>query len=420
MNSRLVAVVVLAMAPCPARSQQAEQPPTPPANYVVHEWGTFTSMVGTDGLVLEGLHREEETLPEFVHDLLAVREFGVIKSKLPASRVTQKMETPVIYFHTDEPLHVQVSVWFKQGLMTQFYPLPDEVRPRLRQLQQQRVDMSKVQGSQLVWNVDLVPRAQPMPECIPPVSPGESWGLARQVSAAYVRTRPAAGAARVEAEHYLFYRGLGRWQPDIAIEVDTGGDVTLHNAMIGRIPFVAVLEMGPSGGRFLLGQSVAPGADREFELATVSFDPDRVRVSRRLGAAVMKALVDEGLHLDEARAMVATWSRSWFLSDGSRAIYLLPRPVVDQVLPLHLEPRPRRLVRALVGRLEFITHSAQARVERALKAVHSRLPAEAASAQVELRRLDRFLEPHLRNVVRAGRSPAARRQAERILALEFR
>ena len=34
---------------------------------VVHEWGTFVSMEGSDGLVLEGLHHDEEDLPAFVH-----------------------------------------------------------------------------------------------------------------------------------------------------------------------------------------------------------------------------------------------------------------------------------------------------------------------------------------------------------------
>src|SRR4030095_12320626 len=34
---------------------------------IVHEWGTFTSMYGSDGLVLEGLQHEEEKLPAFVY-----------------------------------------------------------------------------------------------------------------------------------------------------------------------------------------------------------------------------------------------------------------------------------------------------------------------------------------------------------------
>lgn len=41
--------------PLSLRAQAPQQPETPPpADYRAHEWGTFTSMVGTDGFVLEG------------------------------------------------------------------------------------------------------------------------------------------------------------------------------------------------------------------------------------------------------------------------------------------------------------------------------------------------------------------------------
>jgi hypothetical protein len=35
--------------------------------YQLHEWGTFTTVSGSDGVLLEGLQREEEQLPPFVH-----------------------------------------------------------------------------------------------------------------------------------------------------------------------------------------------------------------------------------------------------------------------------------------------------------------------------------------------------------------
>src|SRR5262245_19122556 len=81
---------------CAALAQEPAAKPPPPANYVVHEWGTFTSMLGTNGIALDGLHHEEEHLPRFVHDLLKVDAFATTEgTKMPASRVTQKLETPV-------------------------------------------------------------------------------------------------------------------------------------------------------------------------------------------------------------------------------------------------------------------------------------------------------------------------------------
>ena len=35
-------------------------------DYTLHEWGTFTSISGSDGVLLPGLEREEEALPMFV------------------------------------------------------------------------------------------------------------------------------------------------------------------------------------------------------------------------------------------------------------------------------------------------------------------------------------------------------------------
>src|SRR4030095_4692079 len=92
----------------------------------------------------------------------------------------------------------------------------------------QRVERSKVDGSMLEWDVDLVPRAAGAPAEVPLVAADEPWAFARQTGSCCVRTRPEAGApARVEAEHYLFYRGLGRWQANVKIHAERGGVATL-------------------------------------------------------------------------------------------------------------------------------------------------------------------------------------------------
>src|SRR5438477_12030332 len=43
------------------------------SDLVVHEWGTFTSVQGADGVSLEGLSHEEEPLPDFVYSRAKVR-----------------------------------------------------------------------------------------------------------------------------------------------------------------------------------------------------------------------------------------------------------------------------------------------------------------------------------------------------------
>ena len=79
------------------------------------------------------------------------------------------------------------------------------------------------------------------------------------------------------------------------------------------------------------------------------------------------ALVGEGLFPAEARAMVKTWSNSWFAEEGVRVLYILPRDWADEVLPLTLNPQPRDLVRVMVGRAEIITPELQREIAAQLK-----------------------------------------------------
>ncbi|MGH7176564.1 MAG: hypothetical protein ACREJC_04205, partial [Tepidisphaeraceae bacterium] len=97
---------------------------------VVHEWGTFTSLQDESGRAIGGINNDVEPLPNFVHDLLkADPRFSKGVPPLHPD-VTMRLETPVIYFHpppdatTSTSLDVQVE--FRAGLLTPFYPKPDD------------------------------------------------------------------------------------------------------------------------------------------------------------------------------------------------------------------------------------------------------------------------------------------------------
>ena len=67
--------------------------PSGDPGYVLHEWGTFTTVAGSDGVLLEGLSYEDHALPSFVHQ----RE-----TRAPGfDGVRGKMETPVLYFYSE-------------------------------------------------------------------------------------------------------------------------------------------------------------------------------------------------------------------------------------------------------------------------------------------------------------------------------
>src|SRR5947207_5604303 len=95
------------------------------SDLVVHEWGTFLAMQGSDGVTLDGMYHEEHALPSFVH--------ARSRDQLRIPAVSVKGETPVIYFYTDRKLNVSVRVDFPRGVWTQWYPQAGQVGPQFSQ-----------------------------------------------------------------------------------------------------------------------------------------------------------------------------------------------------------------------------------------------------------------------------------------------
>ncbi len=97
--------------------------------YELHEWGTFTTVSGSDGVLLTGLEREEEALPAYVRHHPGFMNHNPVfagmpykRMPIPARNVKVKMETPVIYFHSDEAFSAHVKVGFEGGTISQWYP----------------------------------------------------------------------------------------------------------------------------------------------------------------------------------------------------------------------------------------------------------------------------------------------------------
>ncbi len=400
---------------------RAQEAPTE-VPFVVHEWGTFTSLQGSDGVALEGLQHEESHLPDFVHDLASLVELPgqrpTLGLKFPASRVTQKMETPVIYFYTDRPRQVRVDVFFPQGLLTQFYPAPRDLAPPLDKLRGALaagpLELGKWASGGLGWDVELLPAEQGPPAQVPAVDPDDPWDFARQVGAAWVRRPADEAGGQVEAERYLFYRGLGRF--DLPVHVLDGERVVVEGEH--ALPFALALEVGPAGARFRSLGALEPGSQHATGLGLAE-RPLRRDVDKVLGAVsmeVLHALTAAGLYEDEARAMVATWSQQWFASPGRRVLWIVPRAVTDGLLPLRIKPTPDETVRVLVGRLEFLDPASEAAVVTALRDRALGDETDQQAAKRRLADLGRFLEPHVRRAMAcAPDDPVIQRSAQEVL-----
>src|SRR2546427_7794405 len=117
----VVAVAVLAFALKLRRTSTAKT--SMPDSLVVHEWGTFTSIAGKDGVALEWRPLNGPTdLPKFVHTIQ--KEGPGLRHSLSKADLTGlvRMETPVVYFYSNNEMDVSLKVDFPKGQITEWYP----------------------------------------------------------------------------------------------------------------------------------------------------------------------------------------------------------------------------------------------------------------------------------------------------------
>jgi hypothetical protein len=278
------------------------------------------------------------------------------------------------------------------------------------------LDVSKVGRSFLEWDVELLPATE-KPRGVPTAGAGDPWNFARDVDAMWVQTAPRKGPERsgpVESERFLFYRGLGAFTLPVVAKVAEDGRVSVANGLRDPIAHFVALEVSKHGryGRWAVVSGLASGAEAADVLKGRLPEEDYLP---GLKDGVAKILSGAGMNADEASAMVATWSRSWFTSDGVRVLWLVPRPTVDALLPLSIEPTPAKIERALVGRIECVAPQTEREVEAAILNAAGADPAAAAAGKERLASLGRFLEAHLHRAIARTTDPAVKKAAEALL-----
>lgn len=365
MNRQIVASLVLLAVHLP--SDGAPQ-------FTVHEWGTFTSVYGSSGGMLPGLEREEEELPWFVHahDGMKISELGGPRGKgllRPLRNVTVKMETPVIYFYSEEGFKASVEVGFAGGSISQWYPARQggETVPVLPLPHRGKdgtvvyppkdaglIDFggSKFAGS-IQWDLEVLDR-----------DPAHAGRIFRSgETTTWLRPRqPDANVLRIgsEYEKYLFYRGLGNFEMPVRFAVDAEETLHIANESGGAIPYALVFEMTPGYliGVHELAGGIAAGGSATIRRETLFPEGSTQAMSfAEIGPHYEKmvaGLVGAGLRRDEADAMVQTWWASYFQQPGLRVFWVVPPQETERVLPMTVTPAPEELVRVLVGRSEIL------------------------------------------------------------------
>jgi hypothetical protein len=409
---------------------------TAPASqdYVAHEWGTFTSIQGGDGVLLDWNGIATVDLPPFVHDwaragLQRTPSSYLLKSGIMA---LQRMETPVIYFYTKQPVKLDVAVEFPKGQITEWFPQAAEVGPSFRAPGRllgaldtaatragvnsnptltARFGERPVTNSIIHWKDFEVLPAEPnaaLAKELPTTPKPNHYFAARATEAALVRVAPLEPAQPApEIEKFLFYRGVGNFPTPLKITMDPQGTLTVTNTSQAPLRhLVAVSIHGDRATVMPLGE-LESGQTRHTRLNAPADDQPVTVAVKALRQQMSDSLVAEGLYRAEADAMVATWRDAWFEDQGTRILYILPRVWTDATLPITLKPQPRELVRVMVGRAEVISPAMAQRVADCVAGFRQVDPAAQQAAVRDFRamKLGRFATVALRLAGARGQDP---------------
>lgn len=355
---------------------------------VVHEWGTFTSLQDEKGEPIGGINTDDEPVPDFVCRLTT--GFLLSPSEAPPvffqgaprchPEVTMRLETPVLYFYPSPgaaPQSIDVTVAFRGGWLTEYYPSAEAKAPGFDAADPNRVfaadephNRSWVRGfghlrpdaiGRLTWKGVTLEATGAGPETDEKV-----WLAPRAVKSSMLQTPQG------EREKFLFYRGVGNARASLQVvrneaqkTLEIRGDPSLRGdpAAIDATPvnaawFVDVREDGTCAFRSLgaLPASAGARATVPADFSETEFGPGRLVL---LQGEMRDALVAGGLFPDEAEALLRTWEVSYFKAAGLRLFYLCPASDIARLLPLQVSV-PCAVTRVMIGRIEIVTPAQRA------------------------------------------------------------
>jgi hypothetical protein len=338
---------------------------------VVHEWGTFTSIAGRDGVALDWRPLNGPSdLPKFVHTIQegndGLRHRAVQGKDSMTARV--RMETPVLYFYSGKEMDVSVKVDFPKGKITEWYP------------------QARTVGTNVDWGkLKVMPGAA---LTFPTESAHSHYYPAREVDSAPVQVCSTTNKP-AQQEKFLFYRGVGNFDLPLSVKLE-GESVHLKNLGKEEIKNLIIFENRGGKVGYRLCDAFTGEMTHERPVLDKSMDS--------LLEDLKQILVANGLYEKEAAAMIKTWRNSWF-EEGMRVFYILPRQTTDAILPVTIEPRPAELVRVLVGRAEVITPQMEKTVQQQLSLLRDPKPEVRETAMQEIRKYGRFSEPILKRLL---------------------
>ena len=379
------------------------------ADLIVHEWGTFTSIAGKNGVALDWRPLNGPSdLPEFVYageDAGGYRGTHVPGGKGVVARV--RMETPVIYFYTPKEMDVNVDVRFPEGNITEWYPQAGYVNRNISATQ-----TAQTFGNGINWGkIKLLPDHQ---DNFLREAAYSHYYPARETDAVPVQVCNA-DKTKIEHEKFLFYRGVGNFPLPLNVALEGDKVVLSENSAaypsrgIPARELVDMIVFENRGGH--IGFRYVPKITGE----AIVDRPVLGRTMDEVYSQLEKTLTVQGLYLKEAKAMIKTWEDSWF-EEGLRVFYILPRYATDKILPLNVSPQPKQTVRVLVGRAEIITPEMERDVKRQVALLRSPSKKVRQNAAADLKEHGHFYEPILKSILESEKNSSVRKQIEKLIA----
>ena len=377
----------------------------PPSNdLIVHEWGTFTSIAGRNGAAVDWRPLNGASdLPTFVYREDETNGFrNTHETRLKGKTRTLakvRMETPVIYFYTENEMEIDVSVGFPNGKITEWYPQANIVNADAGNNQKASF------GNGINWGmIKLLPDEKP--DYLREAADSHYYP-ARETDAAPLQICNA-DKTKIEKEKFLFYRGIGDFGLPLNVKI-AGKNLILKDDGSEEIKNLIIFE-NSGGGR--IGFKLIDKLSRE----TITARPETNKNLDQVLLELEKILISEGLYAKEAKAMIETWRDSWF-EEGLRIFYVLTRKSTDKILPLNIEPQPKEIVRVMIGRAEVITPEMEQAVRKQVGFLRSNSAKIREQAQANLKKYGRFYEPILKNILESETNTKVRRQIQKLLEI---
>jgi hypothetical protein len=386
--------------------------------FVVHEWGTFTSLVDENGKTFTWYPLlGSKPLPRFVNSQWFQTVDGQwhwgkgwdFDAKTEPIQGTVRMETPVMYFYSDKERDLSVEVKFNNGYITEWFPHA----------------AVPIQNPNVIkWNkVHLTPGAK---EEYPSEDSGSEYYAARETDATpLVSTPPPRGdqsnvffsnnkppsvsemiadghanlndlATQPQREKFLFYRGVGSFGvPLSAAIVSSTNDeqkLVLKNQQSEDIPGMILFMRKGDKIWFQVLDGMKQGESKPVTL-NLTASPSGIEPVKE---ALISLLTEQNLYGREAKAMVKTWEEAWF-EEGLRVFYIVPRPTTEKILPLSISEEADELERVLVGRIDVLTPELRKEIEASTKEIlQLKLSPEQLASAPETQKLlarGRFVQP---------------------------